>query len=72
LTAPVLTVLLPLRHYHSVYLKKAVDSIIGQTCPYWNMLVIVDGENVSTPFYPSCSTTRSSVLNTLSRKVGSS
>jgi teichuronic acid biosynthesis glycosyltransferase TuaG len=48
LTAPVLTVLLPLRYYHSVFLKKAVDSIIGQTCPYWNMLVIVDGENVST------------------------
>jgi glycosyltransferase involved in cell wall biosynthesis len=39
---------MPLRHYHSTYLRKAVDSIIGQMCPYWSLLVIVDVENVST------------------------
>jgi glycosyltransferase involved in cell wall biosynthesis len=48
LDAPALTILLPLRHYHSTYLSKAVNSILGQTCPHWNMLVIVDPENVST------------------------
>ena len=48
MTAPALTVLMPLRHYHSTYLRNGVDSIIGQRCPYWSLLVIVDVENVST------------------------
>ena len=48
LNAPALTILLPLKHYHHTYLRKAVNSIIGQTCPYWSMLVIVDAEKVST------------------------
>jgi glycosyltransferase involved in cell wall biosynthesis len=48
LNAPALTILLPLRYYHHIYLRKALDSIVGQTCPYWNMLVGVDAENFST------------------------
>jgi glycosyltransferase involved in cell wall biosynthesis len=40
-----LTILLPLRHYHPAYLRRAVDSILRQTSPHWRMLVIVDAEN---------------------------
>jgi len=37
-----ITVLMPLKHYHPVFLRKAARSIIIQTCPHWRLLIIVE------------------------------
>jgi len=37
-----ITVLLPLKHYHPEYLRKAVDSVVNQSCHYWHLLAIVE------------------------------
>jgi glycosyltransferase involved in cell wall biosynthesis len=39
---PRITVLLPLKHYHPEYLRKAVDSVIKQRCHDWRLLTIVE------------------------------
>ena len=41
----IVTVLLPLKHYHPRYLQEAVGSILAQTCPDWRLLVIVEPED---------------------------
>ena len=38
----IVTVLLPLKHYHPRYLREAVGSIFAQTCGDWHLLVIVE------------------------------
>lgn len=37
---PLITVLVPVKYYSANLLKKAVDSIVNQTCPYWRLLLI--------------------------------
>lgn len=41
----ILTVLLPLKHYHPRYLQEAVGSIFAQTSPDWRLLVVVEPED---------------------------
>lgn len=43
----IVTVLLPLKHYHPRYLQEAVASILAQTCAEWRLLVIVEPEDES-------------------------
>lgn len=40
MTEPVLTVLMPVGAYRPDYLRQAIDSLLGQTCPDWRLLVI--------------------------------
>lgn len=40
-----MTVLVPVRDYHPAYLERALGSILGQTSPRWQLLVIDDGAN---------------------------
>lgn len=37
---PRITVLVPVKYYSANLLRKAVDSIINQTCPHWRLLLI--------------------------------
>jgi len=37
-----ITVLMPLKNYHLDYLRKAVESVINQSCPYWHLLIIIE------------------------------
>lgn len=37
-----ITVLMPVRHYHMEFFKKAVVSVIHQSSPYWHLLIIVE------------------------------
>jgi glycosyltransferase involved in cell wall biosynthesis len=39
---PAVTVLLPVKAYHPGFLREAVDSVVGQTCPDWRLLVVVE------------------------------
>jgi len=39
---PPLTALMPVKAYHEGYLREAVRSMLGQTCPDWRLLVIVE------------------------------
>ena len=41
----IVTVLLPLKHYHPRYLEEAVGSILAQTCPDWRLIAIVEPED---------------------------
>src|SRR5437867_3595431 len=36
------TVLMPLKNYHPVFLRKALESVMNQSCPYWRLLIIVE------------------------------
>jgi glycosyltransferase involved in cell wall biosynthesis len=36
------SVLLPLKNYHPVYLRKSLDSIIHQSAPQWHLLIVVE------------------------------
>jgi len=33
---------MPLKNYHPVFLRKALASVINQSCPYWRLLIIVE------------------------------
>ena len=37
-----LTVIMPLRNYEGRFLRKAVESILQQTCPSWRLLIVVE------------------------------
>ena len=37
-----LTVLMPLKNYHPIFLDKAIESLSKQTSPNWNLLIIVE------------------------------
>jgi glycosyltransferase involved in cell wall biosynthesis len=39
---PLVTALMPVKAYRTAYLWEAVDSMFGQTCPDWRLLVIVE------------------------------
>jgi glycosyltransferase involved in cell wall biosynthesis len=36
------SVLMPLKNYHPVYLRKSLDSIIHQSTPQWHLLIVVE------------------------------
>jgi glycosyltransferase involved in cell wall biosynthesis len=36
------TILMPLKNYHPVFLRKALESVLNQSCPYWRLLTIVE------------------------------
>ncbi len=36
------TVLMPLKNYHPVFLRKALGSVMNQSCPDWDLLIIVE------------------------------
>lgn len=40
--SPVVTALMPVKHYHPGFLRAAVRSMFEQTCPDWRLLVVVD------------------------------
>lgn len=42
---PRITVLMALKNYHIDYLRRAVDSIVNQRCPRWQLLIIVEEED---------------------------
>jgi glycosyltransferase involved in cell wall biosynthesis len=42
-----ITVIMPLKDYHLGFLKKSVLSVTNQTCPYWNLLIIVERNDYS-------------------------
>ena len=39
-----LTALMPVKHYHPEYLRKALDSMAAQTSPDWRVLVLVEAD----------------------------
>lgn len=41
---PLITVLLPVKHFHQEFLVAAARSILRQTCPDWRLLVVVERE----------------------------
>jgi hypothetical protein len=45
LSYPRITALMPVGKYHPNYLRKAVFSLTGQTCPQWRLLIIGDEHN---------------------------
>ena len=36
------TALMPLKNYHPVFLKRALESVINQSCRHWDLLIIVE------------------------------
>lgn len=42
---PHVTVLVPVGEFHSDFLRKALRSVIDQTCPRWRLFVIADDKN---------------------------
>ncbi|MCI0550375.1 MAG: hypothetical protein L0287_05430, partial [Anaerolineae bacterium] len=40
--SPRVTVLMPLKHYHPLFLSRALDSILQQSSVLWRLLIIVD------------------------------
>jgi glycosyltransferase involved in cell wall biosynthesis len=45
---PRVTALLPVGEYHPDFLRKAVRSVVGQTCGHWRLLIIADNKNAGT------------------------
>jgi len=45
LNEPRITALVPVGEYHPDFLKKAVRSVVNQTCPQWRVVIIVDHNN---------------------------
>ncbi len=41
-----ITALMPLKHYHPPFLKAAIDSLVQQTTHHWQLLVIVEPEDL--------------------------
>ena len=39
---PLLTILMPLKEYQPTFLKKSIQSVLDQTCPDWELLIIVE------------------------------
>lgn len=37
-----ITVLMPLKNYHPIFLKKAINSVFNQSSPNWELLIIVE------------------------------
>ena len=42
-----ISVILPVKHYHPLFLRRALDSILRQTCPRWRLLVVGEADNQS-------------------------
>src|SRR5829696_8997171 len=43
--APTITALMPVKDYHERYLRKSLDSLLGQTSSAWRLLVVGENEN---------------------------
>lgn len=37
-----LTVIMPLKNYHPVFLRKSLESVLNQTSPFWHLLIVVE------------------------------
>lgn len=46
MTEPLISVMMPLKYYHPELLRKAVASIVRQTCPSWSFLIVVEQTDV--------------------------
>jgi GT2 family glycosyltransferase len=44
-TKPLVTALMPVKDYHERYLRRSLDSLLGQTSPEWRLLVIGEEAN---------------------------
>ncbi len=42
-----ITILMPLKSYHPLFLKKSVESIIKQSCSYWHLIIIVEKKDIN-------------------------
>jgi glycosyltransferase involved in cell wall biosynthesis len=42
---PRVTALIPLKNYHPVFLKGALESVVNQSCPYWHLLIIAEKQD---------------------------
>jgi glycosyltransferase involved in cell wall biosynthesis len=42
-----LTILMPVKHHHPVFLRKAVASVVAQSSPHWTLLVLVEPEDAT-------------------------
>jgi glycosyltransferase involved in cell wall biosynthesis len=45
---PGLTVIMPLKNYHEGFLRKALESVLGQTSPSWQLLIVVEPADLDT------------------------
>src|SRR5438034_8313687 len=45
---PLLTVIMPLKNYHDGFLRKALESVQRQTCPFWRLLIVVEQADLET------------------------
>jgi len=45
---PLLTVIMPLKNYHDRFLRKALGSVLHQTCPFWRLLIVVEPGEIET------------------------
>jgi glycosyltransferase involved in cell wall biosynthesis len=68
---PRLTVLMPVKAYHPVYLERALDSILTQTSPRWRLLIVDDGADTALPAHlaPALADTRVRLIRSEGRKL---
>jgi glycosyltransferase involved in cell wall biosynthesis len=45
---PLVTVIMPLKNYHEAFLRKALESVLCQTCPFWSLLIVVEEADFAT------------------------
>jgi glycosyltransferase involved in cell wall biosynthesis len=41
-----LTVIMPVKHYHREYLKRAVDCVVQQSCSAWRLVIVVESPDI--------------------------
>src|SRR4051812_25942463 len=46
MSRPLITVIMPLKYYHSEFLTKSIQSIAQQTSPCWHLLIVVEKTDV--------------------------
>lgn len=49
MTVPAVTAVIPVRHYHPTYLRRAIESVLDQSSPDWRLLIVADRE-LDAPF----------------------
>lgn len=62
---PLITILLPIKHYHPVFLKKALLSVMEQTCSNWELFIITnleDQEEIKKQVSPWLSDSRTQMI----------
>jgi glycosyltransferase involved in cell wall biosynthesis len=66
------TVLMPLKHFHLYFLKRAAESVIKQSCPNWHMIIVVekgDSDNFRRPLEKELKDPRIRVITNEGRKL---